>query len=210
MDNMQARAKPIDSRRNTLGLVNIWQVLRKLWWEVLIFRNIPDRLKTTEIGSDLFHLPDARLYAASNLALTCLNLVDWLYYAVESDPELTARTMETLGDLDMTNGHAFMRSLRERHASINLCHQIANATKHSHLHKPDPNFAIRTGDLVFLGSEGQREIVHVSIIEQNGPERKDGGSVFDALLNLSDWWEERLTEIGIPERDLFFPELGQP
>ena len=199
----------INASDRTLGLINIWQVLRKLFWEIELIKATPDSLRVGVKPVDVLHVQDARLYATINAASTSLALVDWLYHTIKEDQLLTQRVIDTIGNVDMSSDKAFLYFFREKNSSINACHQICNANKHFHLKKPDKNFKVMVGEMVMERLDGTTDISVITHIIRNGDTPDTATSVFDMLVSLVAWWEDLLTRIQVPEREQFFPQ-GAP
>ncbi|WP_127172248.1 hypothetical protein [Xanthomonas euvesicatoria] len=75
----------INASDRTLGLLNTWQVLRKLNWEVELMKAMPDKVRLGVAPESAMHVTDAKLYAAINAASTSIALVDWLYHSAQED-----------------------------------------------------------------------------------------------------------------------------
>src|SRR5690606_19961702 len=90
----------VKSSHRTLGLINRWQVLRKLCWELWLIKSIPDKLNSGVKPKDVLHVQDAGLYATINAASTALALVDWLYHTIREDQILERRLKDLVGDVD--------------------------------------------------------------------------------------------------------------
>jgi hypothetical protein len=85
----------VNASDRTLGLINIWQVLRKLCWELWLIKSMPDKLHTGVKPTDVLHVQDAGLYATVNAASTALALVDWLYHTVREDQALERKLTDS-------------------------------------------------------------------------------------------------------------------
>ena len=112
----------------TLGLVNIWQVLRKLRWEVELLKAIPAQVRLNAPPVDVLHVSDAKIYAAVNAFSTSLALVDWLYHCVRTDPRLADSCGVVLAGCDLKTDKAFLESIRRANRYINACHQVCMQT----------------------------------------------------------------------------------
>lgn len=195
----------VDASDRTLGLINIWQVLRKLYWELWLIDEISPTVVLGGKPKDPLHAQDAILYATINASSTALALVDWLYHTVLEDQTLCAKLKGVVGDVDMKSEKSFLAFFRECNPSINACHQICNANKHFHLRKPDPYFKAMVFEFVIESPDGTTKISSKPHIIRNGD---DPGAVMPAhemLSSLADWWESLLTEIEVPGREMFFP-----
>ncbi|MGH8444908.1 MAG: hypothetical protein ACREVL_06550 [Solimonas sp.] len=189
----------------TLGLISIWQVLRKLYWEIDLLRAIPEKIRLGVPPVDVLHVQDAKIYAAVNACSAGLALVDWLYHTVREDLSLKKKVSEVLSGVDLTSDKAFLKSLRTLNKSINACHQICNAYKHFYLHAPDQQFKVMTGEIFTRHVTGEVDIAVVFHVMNNGSNIEDRGSLEVLLKDLADWWERSLEKIGIPDRGMFFP-----
>jgi len=199
----------INANDRTLGLINIWQVLRKLFWEIELIKATPDSLRVGAAPVDVLHVQDARLYATINAAFTSLALVDWLYHTIREDQLLTQRIIDTLGNVDMSSDKAFLLFFREKNSSINACHQISNANKHFYLKNPERNFKVMVGEIVMKRPDGTTDVAVITHIIRNGDTPDTATSVFDMLVSLMVWWEDLLTNIQVLGREQFFPQ-GAP
>lgn len=199
----------IDASDRTLGLINIWQVLRKLLWEIEVIKATPSSIKAEVPPVDVLHVRDARLYATINAASTSLSLVDWLFHTVRQDAVLTQRAKDSLGNVDLSSDKKFRESLRQINSSINACHQICNANKHFHLGAADKNFKVMVGEIVYERPDGTTDISVITQIMQNGSDPSSNISVFDMLTSMATWWETLLEEIRVSGRDQFLPK-GAP
>lgn len=199
------RKTPRDASDRTLGLTNIWQVLRKLCWEVELLKAIPAHIQSGTRPVDVLHVQDAKLYAAVNAASTNIALVDWLYHSIRNDSALIERSREVFPGLRTDTDKDFLRSIRGINKSINMCHQICNANKHFHLIEPQSDFKILVGDLVMEQPDGTTKLGVVTHVVQNGEGIEGRGAVDTMLADLVPWWVDVLDRIQLPGRDLFFP-----
>lgn len=202
-----APVSPRDASDRTLGLINIWQVLRKLCWEVELLRAIPEQIPLGARPRDILHVQDTRLYAAINAASTNIALVDWLYHSIRDDRDLIERAEVVLAGIQIDSDTNFMRSLREISKIVNACHQICSANKHFHLRRPQQDFKIMVGEIVLEQSDGTAQLATVAHVVQNGAGQDGRGSVDAMLADSAIWWEDVLSRIGFPGRDLHFPAL---
>ena len=196
----------IDASDRTLGLISIWQVLRKLCWELWLIKSTPEKLRVGVKPKDVLHVQDAGLYATVNAASTALALVDWLYHTVREDQALEKKLKEVVGDVDTTSDKAFLAFFREKNPAINACHQICNANKHFYLRKPDPKFKARVFEFVMEKSDGTTDINSSAHIMRNGDSPDNVMSAYEMLNSLADWWESLLGTIGVVGREQFFPQ----
>lgn len=194
----------INASDRTLGLISIWQVLRKLCWEIQLIKEIPASLHTGTQPTDALQVQDAKLYAKINAASTALALVDWLYHSLREDPKLEQNTKDLMSGIDMQSDKSFLKFLRQENLSINACHQICNANKHFYLRKPDNQFKVTVFEFVTNRPDGTFEIGVSPYIMRNGDDPAAAMSVLAMLEDLSVWWTETLTKIGIPGREQFF------
>ncbi|MEW6169164.1 MAG: hypothetical protein AB1651_15935 [Pseudomonadota bacterium] len=190
----------------TLGLINIWQVLRKLCWELWLIKSMPDKLHTGVKPKDALHVQDAGLYATVNAASTALALVDWLYHTVRADQALERKLKEVVGDVDTSSDKSFLAFFREKNPSINACHQICNANKHFYLKRLDPKFKARVFEFVMERPDGTTEISSSAQIMRNGDGPGTVMSTYEMLNSLADWWESLLSDVGVSGREQFFPQ----
>lgn len=200
--------KPIDSSDITLGLINIWQVLRKLWWEILVLESIPETVSNRTVGSSVLHMQDSKLYAAINAACTCSALFDWLFHSVRSDPALLKSARSVLPRASFKSARSLSNSLRRDHMDMQVCHQICLANKHYYLDWRAPDIKITIGQTVIHGTDDEVAISVLPIVTY-GPTGSHTTEPAPKLLRrVADWWEETLTAIGLPDREQFFPELA--
>lgn len=194
----------VNASDRTLGLINIWQVLRKFYWELWLIKSIPSKLEVGGKPKDVLHVQDAGLYTTINAASTALALVDWLYHTVREDQTLRSKLVGVVGDVDVTSDKAFLKFFRKQHPSINACHQICNANKHYYLRTLDPSFKTMVFEFVMERPDGTTEISSSAQIMRNGDDPGAVMSVYEALSSLADWWEALLNEIGVSGREEFF------
>lgn len=188
----------------TLGLISIWQVLRKLYWEIELLRAIPEQVRVGAPPVDVLHVQDARIYAAVNACSTGLALVDWLYHTVREDTVLRGRISGVMPGVNITSEKSFLKSMRTLNQTINACHQICNANKHFHLKSPDALFKVMVAEIVMTNAAGETNLVVKLQIMNNGTTVEARGCLEAHLKDLADWWECKLEEIGVPGRGEFF------
>jgi hypothetical protein len=198
----------VDASDRTLGLISIWQVLRKLLWEIELIKATPDKLRVGTRPADILQVQDARLYATINAASTALALVDWLYHTVRADQGLAKKLHEAIGEFEMASEKDLLRHLRNTNSSINACHQICNANKHFHLKKPDKQFKVMVGEIVMEHADGTTDLSQITHIMQNRDDPSAATSVLDMLEAVARWWESLLTQVQVPGRGQFFPQAA--
>lgn len=196
----------VNASDRTLGLINIWQVLRKLCWELWLIKSMPDKLHSDVKPKDVLHVKDAGLYATVNAASTALALVDWLYHTVREDQALEKNLKDLVGNVDASSDKSFLAFFRENNSSINACHQICNANKHFYLRKPDPKFKVMVFEFVMVRPDGTTDMSSSAQIMRNGDDPGAVMSTYEMLNSLADWWESLLNDIGVPGRETFFPK----
>lgn len=195
----------VDVTDRSLGLISAWQVLRKLFWEIELIKATPDVVLLGAQPADVLHVQDARLYASINAAMTSLSLVDWLFHSIRKDVAMSQRARGILCGLNFESDKEFLRGLRETVPSINACHQIANACKHSHLRTPDKSFKVMTFELICNRADGGTDIGVGAHIMRNGGDPDAAMPVLEMLEGAAVWWETLLEEIQLPDRELFLP-----
>lgn len=196
----------VDASDRTLGLVNIWQLLKKLCWELWLIKSTPAKLRIGVKPTDVLHVQDAGLYATVNAASTALALVDWLYHTIRQDQALELKLRDVVGDVDTSSEKNFLEFFRNRNPSINACHQICNANKHFYLRKPDAKFKAMVFEFVMERPDGTTEIGSSAQIMRNGDGPDTVMSAYEMLESLSGWWESLLVDVGVPGREQFFPQ----
>ena len=170
-----------------------------------MIKSIPDKLNSGVKPKDVLHVQDAGLYATINAASTALALVDWLYHTIREDQILERRLKDLVGDVDTSSDKSFLKFFRERYPSINACHQICNANKHFYLRTPDPKFKVMVFELVTERPDGTTDISSNAHIMWNSDSPDTVMSTYEMLNSLTDWWKSLLSDIGISEREQFFP-----
>lgn len=190
----------------TLGLVNIWQVLRKLLWEVELLKAIPSMVRLNAPPVDVLHVSDAKIYAAVNAFSTGLALVDWLYHCVQADPTLADSCGVVLAGCDLTTDKAFLKSIRRANRHINACHQVCNANKHYFLREPQQDFRVMVGQLHMTNGAGETDVAVVLQITHDDRGSVEEYSVETMLTSLVAWWQATLSAIGVPGKGQFFPD----
>jgi hypothetical protein len=192
----------------TLGLVNIWQVLRKLLWEVELLKAIPSQIRLNAAPTDVLHVKDAKIYASINAFSTNLALVDWLYHSVRTDSRLFDNCRACLPDCDLTSDKAFLKSIRRTSRQINACHQVCNANKHYFLREPQDGFNVLITELLLTDVSGDTDVAVVLHITHDDRGSLEEYSVEAMLVGLVAWWQETLAAIDVPGRDQFFPDAA--
>lgn len=195
-----------DATDRTLGLVSIWQVLRKLHWEIMLIKSIPESLTVGEQAKDVLHIQDAYLYAIVNAASTSLALVDWLFHTTQNSKEISTKAAELFGEAPLKSDKDLLLFLRESNHAINACHQICNSNKHYYL-KPksiDRSFKVLVGDIVIDHPDGTTSIKNIAHVIRNRDNPNATGPVITILDNLAAWWLDLLQQLQIPEQQQFF------
>lgn len=192
----------INASDRTLGIVSIWQVLRKLQWELWLIKEIPDRITAGVKPTTPLHIKDARLYAEINAASTSLALVDWLYHTAQAETELERRLKHAIGEFDTSSEKKLLEYLRNANPDINACHQICNANKHFYLRRPDKEFKVMAFDLVIESPDGAIEMSSSSHIMHN--RGNPSISTYEMLKSVAGWWESLLVEIKVSDREIFY------
>lgn len=196
----------VNASDRTLGLISIWQVLRKLYWELWLIKSMPDTLLVGVKPVDVLHLQDAGLYATVNAASTALSLVDWLYHTVRNDQSLETNLRSVVIGVETGSDKDFLDFFRKKNPSINACHQICNANKHFYLRKPDATFKAMVFEFVVKRPDGTTEIKSTAQIMRNGDSPDTVMSAYEMLEGLATWWESLLSDVGVPDREQFFPQ----
>ncbi|MBJ7548384.1 hypothetical protein JHC42_16230 [Pseudomonas sp. OA3] len=197
---------PTNATDRTLGLINIWQVLRKLLWEVELLAAIPVKIRIEAKPADVLHVEDARIYAAINAFSTSLALVDWLYHCVKELPLLGERCMEVLPNCDLSSSEEFSKSLRKISRPLNASHQVCNSNKHFFLRKPQSGFHTMIANIVSTDISGAVEVSVVMHITHDDRGSLEEYSADEILRGLVAWWQSTLEAINVPGRDEFFPD----
>ncbi|GAB2731449.1 hypothetical protein [Comamonas sediminis] len=195
----------INASDRTLGLISIWQVLRKLNWEIELIKAIPEKITVGATPASVLHCQDAHLYATINAASTSLAMVDWLYHTVSGSSVLTSNIQRVLQGVNLKNNKAFLLYLRNAFSVINACHQICNANKHFHLNTPDDQFKVMVGEIIFKNDDGTEDLTVITQIIQNRNDPDASTSVPEMLEKAAIWWEQLLTDVDLPGREDFFP-----
>jgi hypothetical protein len=192
-----------DSAKRTLGLISIWQVLRKLWWEVHLIEEIPKTIDPRRPAGSILDQYDAYIYACINACTTAISLSDWLYHSVKGNPEITNSVREVLGNPGMRDERAFLKALRERYPKINLCHQIANANKHFNLKYSAP-YKIDVFEIV---ERDKGEIIRYTLtLTATDGEIGEKYHMREIMREVANWWEDVLDSIPIPGKADFLEE----
>ncbi len=192
----------------TLGLVNIWQVLRKLLWEVELLKVIPKQVRLNSEPADVLHVKDAKIYAAINAFSTSLALVDWLYHSIRTDSRLVGNCRRHLPDCDLTSDKTFLKTIRKASRPINACHQVCNANKHYFLREPQDGFNVLVAELLLTDESGETDVAVVLHITHDDLGSLEEYSVEVMLAGLVSWWHATLEAIDVPGRDQFFPDAA--
>lgn len=199
----------------TLGLVNIWQLLRKLYWEMEILAAVPETYFPHE-KSSLFNFKDVKSYAAINVASTNLSLIDWLFHRLDNDKLLKQNFINTHPLVALDSMKRFSESLRSEKIELQVCHQICNSIKHYKLHGGfDASMSAKTIDLVRVDNIDETKVIEIKTIHDfskcipcslGGFENKrlNPNEAFSGTLK---WWTFLFKAISVPDQTIYFPEL---
>lgn len=199
----------------TLGLVNIWQLLRKLYWEMEILAAVPEKYFPQEKNS-IFNFKDAKCYAAINVASTNLSLIDWLFHRLDND-ELLKQAFKNIHPLVRLDGmRRFSQSLRDEKVELQVCHQICNSNKHYKLDRGlDETISAKTINLVRLDNIDEKKVIDIITTHNfyiSRPFSNDGYEIKsltpnEAFSETLKWWTSLLKAISVPDQTIYFPEL---
>lgn len=199
----------------TLGLVDIWQLLRKLYWEMEILAAVPAKYLPQE-KSSIFNFKDAKSYAAINVAATNLSLIDWLFHRLDNDEILKQAFIKTHPLVALGSLKNFSESLRSEKDELQVCHQICNSNKHYKLQRGlDISITGKTIDYVRVDNGDETKVLEIQTVHDffickpcslSGSENKrlSSNEVFAELLT---WWTCLLKAISVPDQTIYFPEL---
>ncbi|MBW3517497.1 hypothetical protein KO537_22680 [Shewanella sp. NKUCC01_JLK] len=199
----------------TLGLVNIWQLLRKLYWEMEILAAVPEKYFPQE-KSSIFNFKDAKSYAAINVASTNLSLIDWLFHRLDND-ELLKQAFKNIHPLVTLDGmKRFSESLRNEKLELQVCHQICNSNKHYKLHGGlDVTISAKTIDLVRVDNIDETKVLDIITMHNFficrpcslGDAENKRLTPNEAFSETLKWWTFLFKAISIPDQIIYFPEL---
>ncbi len=199
----------------TLGLVDIWQLLRKLYWEMEILAAVPAKYLPQE-KSSIFNFKDAKSYAAINVASTNLSLIDWLFHRLDNDELLKQVFINIHPLVALDNIRKFRESLRNEKLELQVCHQICNSNKHFKLQGGfDTTISAKTIDFVGVDKNDETKVLEIQTMHDfsicipcslGGSENKRlrPNEVFSETLK---WWTCLLKAISVPDQTIYFPEL---
>lgn len=205
---------PRKATDRTLGLVDIWQVLRKLYWEMELLSAFPISFLPQE-RSGIFNFKDAKSYAEINIAATNLSLIDWLYHRLMDDEKLALAFKKSHPNVPLIKLNAFSNALRNEILELKICHQICNANKHFKLTDGfDITVCGKSVDFVRLDDD-EKTILEIrsqhnffiTLPCSLGGMKNVRISSIDAFKTLISWWTSLLKQLEIPKQDIFFPEL---
>lgn len=199
----------------TLGLVDIWQLLRKLYWEMEILAAVPAEYLPQE-KSSIINFTDAKSYAAINVAATNLSLVDWLFHRLDNEEMLKQAFVKIHPLVALDNIKKFSESLRSEKDELQICHQICNSNKHYKLQRGlDISITGKTIELVRVDYGDETKVLEIQTMHDffickpcslRGSENKrlSSNEVFSETLK---WWTCLLKAISVPDQTIYFPEL---
>jgi hypothetical protein len=179
-----------------LGMYSAWDALRKLEWEISVYKSVLDaKDPPSETLSRDIRRP---MYAAINASITGWHLVEWVWYEIDGMPECKAGF---LGMLKLPE-NSDLRKIKEeirRVPEFNAAHQIAHASKHSHLTSITDGFSTP----VYLNFwEGDDEIylnqtAHIRLEHEEGISEQ---TIYSFLNTIHRWWLHVLVTIKLPEK----------
>ncbi|WP_019676563.1 hypothetical protein [Arsukibacterium perlucidum] len=199
----------------TFGLVDIWQLLRKLYWEMEILASVQKSYLPQEKNS-IFNFKDVKSYASINVASTNVSLIEWLFYRLDSDDNLKQAFISFYPLVDLNNPAKFSNSLRSFKVELQICHQVCNANKHFKLQKGfDNNVSAMTFDIVKVDYEDEKKVLEIhtvhdfSFVRHCSMRGYENQTLFpkDIFIELLKWWTSLLKSISIPDQTIYFPEL---
>lgn len=185
------------SREKTFGLNNCRDLLRKLEWEIDNYEKTPPQ----DLESLSFH--------AFNAAVTAWHIVDWVWADMtEEQRQSVARAWGiTLSQTTSKSINQFAGTVRQKNRAINLCREIAIASKHVvNERNPDPavntTASATTATVVTIGGD--------AVVTSDGSEVVttptwalkviDGGNtrpVLAVFKEALDYWTKFIDERGI-------------
>lgn len=185
-----------DARDRTLGIQSLWDLARKLSWELHLVDAIPDRVRVGQAPASPLEFRDAALYGLVNAALTSLAMLDWL--AILTDDPVYGRRLEaaypTLMGLKRKRRKERMRELVPM---LQVCHQIGNAFKHRELATYDFAVKVHPVELVFEDSDGSEWITYGGMVLAGIP--GNDCRLDQALCDHCDWWCGLLRDLQLPD-----------
>lgn len=186
-----------DARDRTLGMRSLWDLLRKLNWELHLVDAVPDKVKVGQEPRSPLEFRDAALYGLINASLTSLAMLDWLAILAD-DPIYRNRLNSLYPELAGLSAKALTKRMRELVPMLQICHQIANAFKHRDLNTYDISVKIHPIELVSEHSDGSTWIAQGGLIMSGFP--GGGGRLDEALCNHCDWWLNLLKDLQLPDQ----------
>lgn len=180
----------------TLGMSSSWDMLRKLEWEIDIFKSVMDAKFIP--GDELARSIRKPMYAAINASITACHLVDWVWHDLAQLHESKHVFLEIL-KLPANSGLSQVVSEIRKIPELNAAHQIANASKHSHLERMTEGFSTpvfidyweKDGE-IFINQSGRARLESEDRISEQ--------TIYSILNTNHDWWAHILIELKIPER----------
>lgn len=179
-----------------LGMYSSWDALRKLEWEISVYKSVMD---SKGPASDALSLDIRKpMYAAINASITGWHLVEWLWYEIEGMPKCKACFLEML-KLPENSGLSQVKGEIRRIPEFDAAHQIAHASKHSHLEKITIGFSTpvfinfwERDDEASLNQTAHIRLEHDGVISEQ--------TIYSFLNTLHRWWKHMLVTLEVPEK----------
>lgn len=167
----------------------------------------------TKIAVELWRFQDASsawtknepfpepLFMAFNLAVTLWHMTDWLWMSGPTNRQLLARkfgfTYEELKRGGLDKGlKAFQDKVRADCPALNICEEIANASKHMRRRTTNPNIKAAAEwhpAIEPIGNAKKGDLV-MNLYIYNGAEKIDAGKLF---IDAMGYWERFMMDNGL-------------
>lgn len=187
----------------TLGIDGAWDVLRKLEWDIAIYRQVAGEMVPSH--AEAYREIRFPMYAAINAAATAWSLVEWVWFEVELEPASRSRLLLLADAGETADLKGLKPALRRKVPAINACNQIAHAAKHAQVSDVTPGFATDLSIGIWEKAGWHHFSVDAKLrFGESGKEE----SIEEILDFVRQWWLNVLTDLDIPDRARLVPDTS--
>lgn len=195
---MRSKQKSVkkNAQHMALGMSGSWDMLRKLEWEIDIYKSVMDAKFMP--GDELARSIRKPMYAAINASITAFHLVDWIWYDLDQLHESKLAFLEIL-KLPANSGLPQVINEIRKIPELDAVHQIANASKHSYLERMTEGFSTPVF-IDFWEKDAELFINQSGRIRLESEGRISEQTIYSLLNKTHDFWAHILIEIELPEK----------
>jgi hypothetical protein len=186
------------SLTNVFGLDKPQHIYTKMMVEIMRFQD------ALSVWSKNEPYPDA-LFIAFNLAVTIWHMTDWLWMSGPTNRQMLAKkfnfTYDELKKGGLDKGlKLFQDKVRADCAELNICEEIANASKHMRRRTTNPNIkaAVEWHPAVDPAGNAEEGDLVMSLSIYDNSVKTDAGLMF---LEAAGYWEKFMMENGLFSKD---------